>query len=148
MAELDERKPRVLFLCTGNSCRSQMAEALLRHHAGERFDACSAGTEPRQAVHPFTLQVLEEAGIDTAGLHPKSTREFLGRVRVSYAIIVCDKAQKTCPRLFPFSLKNFHWPFDVPAAATGTEAEILRAFRKTRDEIDDRIQQFLKEEGH
>lgn len=77
-----QQKHRVLFLCTGNSCRSQMAEALLRHYANARFDACSAGTEPRDEVNPLTLRVLNEAGIDTDGLHPGSTREFLGRVNI------------------------------------------------------------------
>jgi len=86
MSEPTRLKPRVLFLCTGNSARSQMAEALLRHHGGDRFEACSAGVEPRAEVHPLTLRVLNEAGIDTTGLHPKDTREFLGRARITYSV--------------------------------------------------------------
>ncbi len=142
-----DRKPRVLFLCTGNSARSQMAEALLRHHAGDRFEACSAGMQPKDFVNPFTLRVLNEIGIDTSTLHPKHTREFLGKASVVYAIPVCNRAEEACPRLFPFALHTLNWPIDDPAAAIGTDEERLNVFRTTRDTIDARVRQFLREEG-
>lgn len=133
---------RVLFVCTGNSARSIMAEALLRHHAGDRFDVHSAGMEPK-GVSPLTLRVLEEAGVDTAGLKSKNTMEFLGRVRVHHAVIVCDKAQQSCPRIQPFAGKTHYWPFPDPAAATGTEEQRLEVFREVRDQIDARIRAWL-----
>ena len=139
----DERE-RVLFLCTGNSARSQMAEALLRHHAGTRFQVDSAGLSPRP-IHPHTIQVLREVGLDVSGLRPKGLEEFLGKATVSYAVIVCDKAQASCPRLYPFATKSLYWPFEDPAGFEGTESERLAKFRAVRDEIDDRIRRWLVE---
>lgn len=135
-------KPKVLFLCTGNSCRSQMAEALLRHHAGERFEACSAGTEPK-SIHPLTLEVLQEVGVDTTGLRSKPTTEFLGRVSIHHAIFVCDKAQQACPRIYPFALHSLYWPFDDPADFEGTPEGRLERFRVVRDQIRAQIQTWL-----
>ena len=137
-------RPRVLFICTGNSARSIMAEAILRHHAGDRFEVHSAGTEPK-GVNPLTIRVLKEAGIDTAGLASKNTMDFLGRVQVHHAIIVCDKAQQSCPRIQPFALRTHYWPFPDPGAATGPEPARLEVFRDVRDQIDARIQQWLAE---
>ncbi len=131
-------RTRVLFVCTGNSARSIMGEALLRHHAGDRFEAFSAGMEPK-GVNPLTLRVLEEMGVSTAGLTSKSTTDFLGRMRVHHAIIVCDSARKSCPRIQPFAGRTHHWPFDDPAAATGGEAERIAEFRRVRDGLDARI---------
>jgi arsenate reductase len=139
---LKSDKPRVLFLCTGNSCRSQIAEAYLRHDAGDRFEACSAGLEPKP-VNPLTLQVLEEAGISTDGLRSKSTTEFLGRVAIHYAIFVCDKAQQSCPRIYPFALQSLYWPFEDPAAFQGTPESKLAKFREVRDQIHDQIKIWL-----
>jgi arsenate reductase len=119
-----------------------MAEALLRHHAGDRFRACSAGTEPT-TVHPLTLRVLEEAGIATAGLEAKSIRQFLGRASPRYAIVVCAQAAEACPRLYPFALEVLHWPFDDPARVRGAEELQLAAFRRTRDGIDARLRAWL-----
>jgi arsenate reductase len=96
-------KPLVLFVCTHNAARSQIAEALLRKHAGHRFEVASAGLEPTE-VHPLTRHVLTEVGIDPCGLSVKGTKEFLGKVAVRYAIIVCTEAEKHCPRVFPFTL--------------------------------------------
>jgi arsenate reductase len=135
-------RPRVLFVCTGNSARSIMGEALLRHHASGRFEACSAGMEPK-GLNPLTLRVLEEAGIDTVGLRSKDTMEFLARTTVHHAIVVCDKAQQSCPRIQPFALRTHYWPFDDPAAATGTEQERLNEFRRVRDQVDARIREWL-----
>jgi arsenate reductase len=136
------RRESVLFVCTGNSARSIMAEALLRHRAGDRFDAHSAGMEPK-GVNPLSLRVLQEAGVDTAGLTSKNTMEFLGRTRVDHAIIVCDSANKSCPRIQPFATHTHFWPFDDPAAATGSEQQRLAEFRRVRDQIDARIREWL-----
>lgn len=137
-------KPTVLFLCTANSARSQMAEALLRHHAAGRFEACSAGLSPKD-IHPLALRVLSDVGVDTAGLCPKGLDLFLGKRRVTYAITVCEKAQESCPRLFPFSMNYLYWPFEDPAAFEGTERGKLQKFRDVRDQIDARIRQWLHE---
>ncbi len=136
--------PRVLFVCTGNSARSIMAEALLRHRAGDRFESHSAGMEPK-GVNPLSMKALQEIGVDTSGLSSKNTMEFLGRVRVRYAIIVCDNAQQSCPRIQPFALTTLFWPFPDPAAAEGTEEERLAAFRDVRDQIDAAIVSWLAE---
>lgn len=123
-----------------------MAEALLRQHAGDRFDAFSAGTEPT-SVHPLTVKVLQEIGLDVSGLHSKGVEQVMGRVPVRYAIIVCDQASKQCPRIFPSLLRTLHWPFDDPSQAQGTEEERLCEFRRVRDEIDKKIQIWLADGG-
>ena len=137
-------KPCVLFLCTHNSARSQMAEALLRHRAGDRYNACSAGVEPTR-VHPMTLRVLEEAHIDTTGLRSKSIDEVLGKARVRTAVMVCAQAaQEACPRLYPFAGEVLQWTFDDPSRVQGSEELQLAAFRRTRDEIDARLREWLR----
>jgi arsenate reductase len=139
------RRQSVLFVCTGNSARSIMAEALLRARAGEAgapCDAHSAGMEPR-GVNPLALRVLQEIGVDTSGLSSKNTMEFLGRTRVDHAVIVCDAANKSCPRIQPFAAHTHFWPFDDPAAATGPEDHRLAEFRRVRDQIDHRIRAWL-----
>ena len=140
---MEKRRRTVLFLCTGNSARSQMAEALLRHHAGDRFEACSAGLHPRD-IHPMALRVLSDVGVGTDGLCPKGVNEFLGRTPVNVAITVCEKAQQSCPRVFPFAGDHLYWPFEDPAAFEGDEKEKLQKFREVRDQIDDRIRQWLR----
>ena len=135
-------KQNVLFLCTGNSCRSQMAEALLRKRAGDRFDAYSAGTDPK-GIHPLTIQVLNEIGIDTGKLRSKDVSEYLGRLTVHHLIVVCDNAEQSCPSVFPGMQHREFWPFDDPPAFAGTDAEKLEKFRQVRDQIDRRIQQWL-----
>ena len=140
------RKQGVLFLCTHNAARSQMAEALLRHLAGDRFEVYSAGLEPT-VVHTLTRQVLAEAGIDVGGLQAKGVNEFLGKASVRYAIVVCTEAEWQCPRLFPFAVGNMRWPFEDPMQATGTEAERLAAFRRVRDVIEARLRSWLQEHG-
>jgi arsenate reductase len=126
-------KTRVLFLCTGNSARSQMAEAFLRQLAGDRFEVFSAGLEPK-GIHPYTRQVLAEAGLDISGQTSKDVAQFLGRVHFGYLITVCSNAEARCP-IFPGVSVRLHWPFDDPAAAEGSEAERLACFRRVRDEI-------------
>jgi arsenate reductase len=140
------RKSTVLFLCTHNAARSQMAEALLRHLAGDRFEAYSAGLEPT-AVHPLTRQVLTEAGVDVSGLQAKGVNEFLGKASVRYAIVVCTEAEWQCPRLFPFAVGNMRWPFEDPVQVSGTDAERLAAFRGVRDAIEARLRTWLTELG-
>jgi arsenate reductase (thioredoxin) len=137
-------KENVLFLCTDNSCRSQMGEALLRERAGERFNAYSAGVNPK-GVHPLTIKVLEEKEIDTSKLRSKDVAEFLGKLSVHHLIVVCDNANESCPRIFPGILDRQFWPFDDPPAFQGTDEEKLNKFREVRDAIDKRIQQWVAE---
>lgn len=135
--------PAVLFLCTGNSARSQMAEALLRHHAGDRFEVHSAGIDP-QGINPLTIRVMEEIGIPLSGHRSKSIDEFLGKISIRHAIIVCESAERSCPRLYPFAVNRLSWHFPDPAAATGSVEERLASFRSIRDQIDRRIQDWLR----
>lgn len=132
------RKSNVLFLCTGNSARSQMAEALLRQHAGDAFDAYSAGTDP-QGVNPLTIQALEEIGVPAATLRSKGVKEFLGRLSVRYLIVVCSEADRACPTIWPGMAERLFWPFDDPASALGSTDERMAKFRTVRDEIESRI---------
>lgn len=131
---------RVLFVCTGNSARSVMAEALLRHHGGDRFEVDSAGTEPK-GVNPLTLRVLDEAGIDRSFARSKSVSEFLGRP-FDYVVTVCDQARQTCP-VFPGVHESLHWGYEDPAAAEGTEEERLAVFRRVFLQLAGRVQQFV-----
>jgi arsenate reductase (thioredoxin) len=139
------RKPGVLFLCTGNSARSLLAEALLRKLAGESFEVYSAGTAPK-GVNPLTLRVLEEAGVSTAGLRSKNLSECLGRLQVQHAIIVCDAAAQQCPALVPFAQHVHRWPFDDPAGWPGGPAAELAKFREVRDALRVRLEAFVEAE--
>lgn len=132
-------KPRVLILCTGNSARSQMAEGLLRHDAGERYDVASAGVAP-SFVRPQAIAAMREIGIDISGHRSKSLDEFL-RQPFDYVITVCDNAQEHCP-IFPGPAERVHWSFDDPAAATGDQEAQLAVFRRVRDEIRARLREF------
>ena len=125
-------KPKVLFLCTGNSARSQMAEGYLRHIAGERFEVLSAGIEPK-GLNPFATEVMREKGIDISAQRSKDVQEFLG-VPMQYVVTVCSSAQGNCP-VFPSTFKFLHWDLEDPAAATGTDEQKRAMFRKVRDEI-------------
>jgi arsenate reductase len=138
-----DMKPRVLFVCTHNAARSQMAEALLRHCAGERFEVLSAGVAPTE-VHALTRQVLTDIGLDPSGLYAKRLDDFFARVTIAYAIIVCKQVEDGCPRLYPFALQTLHWPFDDPTRAEGSMAERLHAFRTVRDQIDRRLRDWLE----
>lgn len=137
---------KVLFLCTGNSCRSQLAEALLRHHAGGQFEAFSAGTAP-QPIHPMTLQVLSENGVDTSGLESKSLRTFLGQQHFGFIVTVCDQAAKECPTAWPGVQQRIAMSFDDPAAFEGTPEEALARFRDVRDQIEAAVLEFIREHG-
>ncbi len=113
----------VLFLCTGNSARSQMAEAFLRQYGGDRFEAYSAGLEPKE-IHPYTRQVMKEIGIDLTGQRSKHLSEYMGKVHFGYVITVCAHADESCPAVFPGMGQRLHWAFDDPAAFEGTDAQI------------------------
>lgn len=140
-------KAGVLVLCTGNSCRSQMAEGLLRHHAAERFRIYSAGTDPADRVHPLATEVMRERGIDLSGQPPKHVRDFLGVVPIHTAIIVCDGANETCPTVWPGASERLFWPFEDPASVEGSEEEKLERFREIRDQIEARILDWLGNEA-
>jgi len=127
---------RVLFLCTGNSARSQMAEHILRKFGRGHFEVFSAGTDPR-GVHPLTIRVLNEVHIDTAGSESQSIKMFLDQY-FDYIITVCDRAKDQCPT-FPGDNKRIHWSFEDPAAATGPEEEQLKIFRRVCSEITNRV---------
>ena len=139
------KRPQVLFLCTHNTARSQMAEALLRRHAGDRFEVYSAGYEPTD-INPFTRQVMAEVGIDLGGQYSKGVKEYLGKINFAYVISVCDRAEKICPTAFPsISRQRLFWPFEDPVAFEGTDEEKLAKFREIRDQIDRRILQWFRE---
>lgn len=132
-ASKDGEKPLVLILCTGNSCRSHLAEGILRAASKGRFEVASAGSKPAGYVHPLAIRVLGEIGIDISSHTSKHMNEFLGRP-VETVITVCGNADQACP-VYPGQVHRHHWPFDDPAHATGTEEEKLAVFRRVRDEI-------------
>jgi len=131
---------RVLILCTGNSARSQMAEGLLRHLAGERVDVFSAGIKP-SVVNPLAIRVMDERGIDIRHHRSKPLSEFLQQ-SFDYVITVCDNAAESCP-VFPGRAQRLHWSFPDPALVEGDEHNKFRAFREVRDAIDARLQEWL-----
>ncbi len=140
------RKSNVLFICGGNSCRSQMAEAFLRKHGGDRFEAYSCGLEAN-GIHPMTIEVMKEAGIDLVadGHRAQHVSEYLGELPVAYLIVVCDAAAKRCPAIWPGALQRLMWPFDDPPAHPGDEDEKREKFREVRDQIEQRIVAWLDE---
>jgi len=126
-------KPTVLILCTGNSCRSHLAEGILRKAAGDLITVASAGSQPAGHVHPLAIRAMAEIGIDISGHHSKHFQEFLQQP-IHTVITVCGKADQVCPT-FPGQVRRYHWGFDDPAHATGPEAEQIKVFRQVRDEI-------------
>ncbi len=126
-------KPLVLILCTGNSCRSHLAEAILRQAAGDVIEVASAGSKPAGFVHPIAIEVLKEIGLDASAHRSKHLSEFLNQP-VHTVITVCGNADQVCP-IFPGQVQRFHWGFDDPAHATGTPDEVRAVFRRVRDEI-------------
>jgi arsenate reductase (thioredoxin) len=135
-----ETKKRVLFLCTGNSCRSQMAEGALRKLAGDRFEAASAGTSPTQ-INPMAVRVMAEIGIDISEQRSKSVVEMMGE-QFDYVVTVCDRAREACP-VIPGGATKLHWSFDDPASAEGSEEKRLEVFRRVRDEIVSSVREFV-----
>lgn len=141
---METSKPIILILCTGNSCRSQIAEGLFRHFGGEQFNICSAGTEPAAAIHPLAIQVMDEIGIDIRQQRPKSVGEYLGKIAVRNLFIVCHDAEKKCPTIFPGMLGRTFWPVNDPAAFKGSPESTLEKFRAVRDELENRIKEWLE----
>jgi len=131
---------RVIFVCTGNSARSQMAEALLRHFGGGRFEVASAGVDPR-GVHPLAIAALAKVGIDISGANSKSVGQFLGQ-RFDYVITLCDRARASCP-VFPGGSETLHWGLDDPAEAEGTKAQQLAMFNRVLAEVSGRVHRFM-----
>ena len=136
-------KPKVLFLCTGNSARSHMAEGLLRTYAGDQFEVFSAGTEPKGKIMPEVQEVMREIDIDISGQWSKSVREYLGKMVFTHVITVCADAEENCPAVFLNMGTHEHWPFDDPAKFNGSGAERLDFTRHIRDQMADRIQEWL-----
>ena len=138
----DGERPRVLFVCSHNAARSQMAEALLRARAGDRFDIRSAGVRP-SALHPMTVAVMDEIGIDVAGADAEDLGSVIGGPPSDVAIVVCEQAERDCRDIYPFALTRLYWPFDDPGDSEGSDADRLQRFRDVRDAIDRRIRQWL-----
>ena len=133
-------KQKVLFVCTGNSCRSQMAEGMLMHYGKDKFEVFSAELEPSY-VHPLAIKAMAESGIDLTGQHSKTVNELLEE-EFSYVITVCDSAKERCP-VFPGKYKAIHWSIEDPASAEGTETERMKDFRRVRQDILEMINHFI-----
>jgi arsenate reductase len=139
-----ERKRNVLFLCTHNSARSQMAEAFLRKYAGDRFNAYSAGLEPTE-IDPMTREVMREVGLDLEGQYAKGVETYLAKLLISHLVIVCDRAEKECPHSWPGIQERLFWSFEDRVGTEGSREERLHAFRQVRDRIEQRIESWLEE---
>jgi arsenate reductase (thioredoxin) len=137
-------KPRVLFLCTANSCRSQMAEGMLRKLGGDQFEAASAGAQATR-VNPDAIRVMKEIGIDIATHRSKDASEFRGQ-NFTYVVRVCDRAKETCP-IFPGAFRYCDWGLDDPAAAKGNDGERMEVFRRVRNQIEARVREFIAKES-
>lgn len=133
----------VLVLCAKNSARSQMTEAFLRAYGGDRFAVYSAGLEAA-GIHPLTHRVMEEIGLPLTGHRSKDAREFLGKLAVHHLIVVCDRTEPECPKLFPGATHQHFWPFDDPVEIQGSLEAWLLAFRTVRDAIERRVQEWLR----
>ena len=136
------QKQRILFLCTGNSARSQMAEAFLREYGGDRYEAYSAGLEPK-GLNPFTVRVMQEVGIDVSKQRSKGVNEYLGKVLFQDLITLCEDAEKNCPTVWPGVNRRMHWSFEDPSAVEGTEEQKLAKFREVRDRIEAKLKNWL-----
>jgi arsenate reductase (thioredoxin) len=138
-------KAKVLFLCTGNSARSQMAEGLLRAMAGEQFEVFSAGTEPKGSILPEVQEVMREIGIDVSKQHSKSVTEYLGKTHFTHVITVCADAEENCPAIFLNMGTHEHWPFDDPAKID--DEHRLESTRSVRDQIEQHLRLWLTGQG-
>ena len=138
-------KAKVLFLCAGNSARSQMAEAFLRKYGEDQFEAYSAGLEPK-GIHPYTERVMEEIGVSLSGQYSKHVKEYMGKVHFGYMITVCGEAEKNCPTAFPSIGQRIHWSFEDPAVIMASDDEKMAKFREVRDRIERRIKEWLMEQ--
>jgi arsenate reductase len=137
---------KILFLCTGNSTRSQMAEAFIRKFGRGQFEPFSAGLEPK-GLNPLTVKVMEEIGINMSGYRSKEIDEYLGKEHFQYLVTVCHDAEQNCPRVWPGVNQRLHWSFEDPAVVQGNDQEKLEKFRQIRDQIQERITSWLKETG-
>jgi arsenate reductase (thioredoxin) len=137
-------RTRVLFICTGNSARSQMAEAFLRHLGGDRFDAHSAGLKP-SGIHPLTVRVMEEIGLDISGQRSKGIEEYMGRMHFGYLITVCARAEENCPAVFPGVGQRLHWDIPEPSPHATSEVERIESFRRARDEVARMVAKFVRD---
>ncbi len=135
-------KPKILILCTGNSARSQMAEALFRRHGGDHYDVYSAGIEPK-GIHPLTRRVMQEAGLDLAGQRSKDVREYLDGTTFAYVFTVCSNAEERCPRVLLSMGEHAHWGLEDPAAQAGNDAQQAAKFRTVRDQIDAHVRAWM-----
>ncbi len=135
-------KIKVLFICTGNSARSQMAEAFLRKYGGADFEAYSAGTEPK-GIHPYAERVMEEVGISLSSHYSKHLKEYMGKIHFAYMIILCEEGEKQCPTTFPGIVQRLHWSFEDPSTMVGSDDEKLMKFREVRDKIEEHIKDWL-----
>ena len=143
------RKQKVLFLCTQNSARSQMAEGFLRHLADDRFEAMSAGLEATDEVHPCAVEAMREVGIDISGQHPKGLSTYMGKQTFNYLIIVCARAEERCPKTFPGVGTTFSWIFEDPRRDEDLPYDsMLERFRAVRDGIELRIKGWLERPEH
>jgi arsenate reductase len=139
------RKQKVLFLCTQNSARSQMAEGFLRHLAGDRFEAYSAGIDPTDEIHPCAVEAMREVGIDISDKYPKGLKAYMGKMSFNYLIIVCARAEERCPKTFPGMGTTFSWIFDDPRREENLPYDsILERFRLVRDQIELRMRDWLE----
>ena len=138
----DPTKRNVLFLCTGNSARSQMAEAFLRACAGDLFVPYSTGLQPK-GMNPYTVRVMDEIGIRTEGQWSKGIKEYLGKTLFAYLVTVCADAEENCPAVWPGVRYRLHWSFDDPAAFEGSDEAKLNEFRRVRDQIDAKITEWV-----
>jgi arsenate reductase (thioredoxin) len=138
-------KIKVLFLCTENSARSQMAEAFLRYYGNGKYEAYSAGLEPK-GINPLTEKVMAEKGISLENQYAKELSEYLGKIHFSYLITVCSSAEERCPRTFPGVSRRISWEFENPVAIAGTEEEKMVKFRSVRDQIEEQIKAWLSEQ--
>ena len=138
------QRTKVLFLCTGNSARSQMAEAFLHHYGAQRFEAFSAGLDP-QGINLLTAQVMAEIGVSMEGQYSKALSRYLGKEHFGYLITVCGDAEERCPSTFPGLGKRLRWCFDDPATVEGSAEEKLAKFRAVRDAIGTQIQRWIQE---
>jgi arsenate reductase (thioredoxin) len=139
------RKQKVLFLCTQNSARSQMAEGYLRHLAGDRFEVMSAGIDPTDEIHPCAVEAMSEVGIDISDQYPKGLREYMGKQTFNYLIIVCARAEERCPKTFPGVGTTFSWVFEDPRRDEDLPYDsMLERFRAVRDQIEVRMREWLE----
>ena len=141
-----DQKTRVLFLCTGNSARSQMAEAFLRKYAGEKYEVHSAGLDPKE-INPLTIKVMNEIGYPMTEHTSKGVKVYLGKLHFTYLITVCDKAEKNCPSVWPGVNFRLHWSFEDPAEFEGNENEKIEKFREIRDQIEQKVRAWVQEQS-